>query len=135
MNIDVALNRLRKAVSERPSAAYVLTTSDDGYPHSVYLPVEWERDGIIAEVGARTASNATARPRVSVLYPVRSENDYSLIVDGTAVIEPAAGVNRLRVTPTRAVFHRPGPPADPTSSCTADCVRILAMLPAPQPAR
>jgi hypothetical protein len=132
MNIEVALNRLRKAVSERPSTAYVLTTSDDGYPHSVHLPVAWEHDGIVTEVGARTASNASARPRVSILYPVRSEDDYSLIVDGIAVVEASGSGRRLRVSPTHAVFHRAGPPADPTSSCTSDCVPVLVTLSTPQ---
>jgi pyridoxamine 5'-phosphate oxidase-like protein len=134
MNLEVALNRLRDAVGERSPAAYVLTTSEDGFPHSVHVPVRWEDGRFVAEVGARTAANAAARPRVSLLYPLRREDDYSLIVDGTALVEPADTGGRLRVTPTRAVFHRAGPSPDPTSSCTADCVPVLVTAPAPRPA-
>jgi hypothetical protein len=94
----------------------------------VYAPVRWDGDGLVADVGARTATNAAARPLVSLLYPVRADGDYSLIVDGDAVVEAAADTHRLRVTLTRAVFHRPGAPADPTSSCGADCVPIALPL-------
>jgi len=57
------------------------------------------------------------------------ESDHSFIVDGVAVVEPGERGPRLRVSPTRAVFHRPGTPADPASSCRADCVPVLVTLP------
>jgi hypothetical protein len=62
---------------------------------------------------------------VSLLYPVRSEGDYSLIVDGTAVVESTKDGQRILVTPTKAVLHRPAVVPDPTSSCTADCVPLF----------
>jgi hypothetical protein len=129
MNIEVALGKLRTAVSERGAGAYVLTVAEDGFPHSVYLPVSWIGNELVAEVGARTAANATARPKASVLFPVRSEDDYSLIVDGTATVESSEREHRIRVAPTRAVFHRAGPPADPASTCTSDCRPVLVALP------
>ena len=52
---------------------------------------------------------------VSLLYPVRSEGDYSLIVDG----------RRLCITPTKAVLHRPATAPDPASLCAADCVPLV----------
>jgi hypothetical protein len=117
-----------QAVARERSHAYVVTVADDGAPHTVYAPVCWERDGLVAEVGARTAANAATRPAVSLLYPVRADGGYSLIVDGNAVVEFADAGQRLHVKPTRAVFHRPGAPADPTSSCGADCVPISLPL-------
>jgi hypothetical protein len=117
-----------QAVARERSHAYVVTVAEDGAPHTVYAPVRWERGGLVAEVGARTAANAATRPAVSVLYPVRTDGDYSLIVDGSAVVESADAAPRLRVKPTRAVFHRPGAPADPTSSCGADCVPVALPL-------
>ena len=78
----------------------------------------------VAEVGPTTARNAAARPRVSVLYPVRTDGEYSLIVDGAAIVEPGGEAPRLRVTPSKVVLHRPGPSPDPTSSCGADCVPL-----------
>ena len=126
MSIPVSLEELRTAVAERGPSAYVLTVSDDGHPHAVHGPVRWDGDVLVAEVGRRTAANATARPAVSVLYPVRAAGDYSLIVDGTAVVALGPDGQRLLVTPTKAVLHRPAKVAAPTtSSCDADCVPLL----------
>lgn len=127
MNTPADPTELRGAVSERGPRAYVLTVSPGGQPHAVHLAVQWDADALVAEVGATTAANASARPAVSVLYPVRGDDDYSLIVNGTAVVESRDGRHRLRIAPTRAVLHRDGPPADPaTATCTADCVPVLA---------
>jgi hypothetical protein len=78
------MERLRAAIAERSPTAYVLTVSDDSRSHAVHAPVRWEGDVLSLEVGRRTAANAGARPSVSLLYPLRAEGDYSLIVDGTA---------------------------------------------------
>ncbi len=126
MTVPVALDRLRAAVEERGDAAYLLTVSDDGRPHAVHGRVEWDDDRLSMEVGKRSAANATARSSVSLLYPIRTADDYSLIIDGTAALASTGGANRVLVTPTRAVLHRPSPPVDPTSSCGADCVPLVA---------
>jgi pyridoxamine 5'-phosphate oxidase-like protein len=125
MNLDVALHRLQEAVAERGPGAYVLTVSTDGRPHAVYLNVGWQDDRLVVDVGGSTAANVKARPEISLLFPVRNAGDYSFFVDGRAIVESRDGVNRLTVTPTRAVFHRHGPAPDPTSSCAADCLPVL----------
>jgi hypothetical protein len=135
MNDEIGLVALPIAVRERGPRAYVVTVSGDGYPHTVQAAVQWEPDGLAATVGDRTAANAAARPHISLLYPVRSDEDYSLIVDGTAVVESGAEGHRLLISPTRAVLHRPGPPRDPASSCRADCVPLLSLVPPPRSAR
>lgn len=117
------LTRLKAAVKERGAGAYVVTASPAGRPHVTYAPVCWEGEGLTAEVGSHTALNARENPTVTILFPGRSPDDYSLIVDGAATVE---GKGRLLLTPTRGVFHRPGEPADPASGCTADCVPIFA---------
>ena len=117
------LVELEAVVKERGAGAYVMTASLEGRPHVTYAPVRWEGGRLAADVGARTAHNARVNPVVTLLFPVRSADDYSLIVDGAAAVEPER--QRLFLTPTRAVLHRPGPPADPTSSCTADCVPLF----------
>jgi len=122
MSIPVPLERLRAALEERGPRAYLLTVSDDGRPHAVHCPAGWEGDGVRVTVGRRSAANAAARPAVSLLYPLRTDGDYSLIVDGTAVVE---GEDRLRITPTRAVLHRAAAASDQTSACGADCVPLL----------
>jgi hypothetical protein len=117
------LNRLEAAVKERGAGGYVVTASPTGRPHVTYAPVRWDGEGLAAEVGSHTALNARENPTVTVLFPGRGPEDYSLIVDGAARVE---GKGRLLLTPTRGVFHRPGAPADPASGCSADCVPIFA---------
>ena len=128
MSIPVALDQLRAASDERGSRAYLLTVTDDARPHAVHLELQWEGTSLIAEVGKRTARNATVRPEISLLYPAQQLEEYSLIVDGTAVVEGS----RLTVTPTKAVLHRPAPAPDPTSTCAHDCVPLVGSSPQPQ---
>lgn len=111
-------------VTERGPGVYLVTVSELGGPHTVYTTARWEDGAFIAEAGTTTAANAAARPLVSLLFPVRTHGDYSLIVDGLAKVEAGASGVRLRVNPTKAVLHRQGPSPDPTSSCGADCVPL-----------
>jgi hypothetical protein len=126
MSIPVSLDRLRAAVDERGGHAYVLTVSEDGRPHAVHAPVRWDGDVLAADVGRRSAANATARPSVSLLYPVRAAGDYSLIVDGSAAVVSDGAEPRLLVTPVKAVLHRPAPTPDPAAACAADCVPLVS---------
>jgi hypothetical protein len=73
-------------------------------------------------IGRRTRENALARPAVGVIWPPQSEADYSLIVDGQAVVTG----DSLRITPTRAVLHRPAPAPEPTvpGVCGSDCMEL-----------
>ena len=125
MSIPVSAVDLGAALSEREPGAYVLTVSDDDRPHAVYAVTGWEHGRLTVAVGARTSANAGGRPQVSLLFPVRNESDYSLIVDGVASVEETPEGPRLWLTPTRAVLHRPGTPATATATaCGSDCVRL-----------
>src|SRR6185369_14055457 len=97
MSVPVPLDGLRAAIAERGDHAYVLTVADDGSPHAVHATVMWDGDALVARVGKRTAANVDARPSVSLLYPLRSTTDYSLIVDGTATTVAEADARRLVV--------------------------------------
>lgn len=125
MSIPVALEGLRAALEERGGRAYLLTVSDDARPHAVHVAVQWEGDALVADIGERSAGNAAVRPAVSLLFAVRMEGDYSLIVDGTAVVASGEGGLRLLIKPAKAVLHRPAAAPDPTSACGADCVPLL----------
>ena len=130
MSIPVAVDDLRTALAERPSSAYLLTVSDDGRPHAVHVALSWDGDRLAADVGRRTAANAAARPNaVSLVFPVRNADDYSLIVDGTASVATGdaadGGERRVRIAPTKAVLHRPAAAPDPASACGSDCVPLL----------
>jgi hypothetical protein len=122
---------LRALVTERGPGVYLVTVSAQGGPHTVYTTARWEDGALFAEAGTTTAANAAARPLVSLLFPVRADGDYSLIVDGLATVDAIEHGARLRITPTKAVLHRQGPSPDPTSSCGADCVPLpLLTMPA-----
>jgi hypothetical protein len=131
MSVPVPLEKLRAALAERGDGAYLLTVSDDAAPHAVHVRVAWDGEALAVDVGRRSAANAAARPRVSLLYAVRTEGDYSVIVDGTATAVPGAAEPRLRITPSRAVMHRAAAAPDPSASCGADCVPLLDPSPAP----
>lgn len=135
MSIAVPVDGLRAALAERAPSAYLLTVSDDGRPHAVHSPVSWEGDQLCAEVGKRSTANASARPAVSLLFPLRAAGDYSLIVDGSAVVSTRADGNRLLITPTWAVLHRaaPAPATAPAEGCGADCVPLLPADGPPRP--
>ena len=120
MSIPVPVERLREALAERGDAAYLLTVSDEARPHAVHVPLRWDGDALVVEVGKRTAANAAARPGVSLLCPVREPADYSLIIDGTAAVVGS----ELRITPTKGVLHRPAAAPDPASACGHDCVDL-----------
>jgi hypothetical protein len=105
--------------------AFLPTVSDDTRPHAVECPVRWEGDALAVEVGTRSATNAAARPGVSLLFPARAAGDYSLIVDGSAAVVPGVERRGVLITPTRAVLHRPAAAPDPSSACGADCVPLL----------
>lgn len=125
MTVPVPLEKLRAALEERGGSAYLLTVAGDARPHAVHVSVRWQGDALAVEVGKRSAVNAAARPLVSLLYPPSAAGGYSLIVDGTAASAPPGEGQRLLITPTLAVLHRPAVEPDPTASCAADCVPLL----------
>ena len=111
MSIPVALPELR-AATERFAFAYLLTVSDNGRAHVVAVMPEWASDDgtlSIGNLGRRTAANTTARPGLSLLWPPASAADYTLIVDGDALVTD----DGLIFTPTNAVLHHPAAPAAP----------------------
>ena len=124
MSIPVALERLEYETPRFAHAPYLLTVSDDGRPHAVAVAAAWEGGTLAMAVGKRSARNAAVRPEVSLLWPPNEPGGYSLIVDGTAA--SASGGDRIAVTPTSAVLHRPAATADAArQGCSADCVPLL----------
>ena len=125
MSIPVPLEGLGAAIAERGPRAYLLTVSEDGRPHAVHVALAWDGDQLVADVGRRSAANVAARPALSLLYALRTSDDYSLIVDGNAVVTSHDGRSRLRITATSAILHRPAAVPDPASTCQADCVPVM----------
>jgi hypothetical protein len=104
MSVEVPLDELPGAVAER-DFAYLLTVGEDGRPRAVAVVVRAEGHELRAEVGHRTAANASARPAVSLVFPPAGTDRFSLVVDGTATVQ-ADGATVV-VTATWAVRHRP----------------------------
>jgi len=101
MSIPVPLEELRDEIARRGDAAFVITSGEAG-PHVVSARIAWSDDVLAAGAGSRTAANVAARPAVTLLWPAAHSDDYSLIVDGTAIV--AEGM--LEITPSKAVQHR-----------------------------
>ena len=122
MSIPVDLSKLAQ-VLERYRFAYLLTASERGAPHAVAVtPVLQGGELVVGETGRRTRDNAQQRPDVALIWPPQSQADYSLIVDGQAVVAGAG----LRIVPARAVLHRPAPASQAAApgACGSDCVEI-----------
>ncbi|MFC6238065.1 pyridoxamine 5'-phosphate oxidase family protein [Longivirga aurantiaca] len=102
MSIAVPLEDLAAKLADYPWG-YLVTVRDDGRAQSLAVPTVVEGGTLVATVGRRTAENAVARPGVTLAFPGASGADYSLIVDGDAHVEG----DRMEVTPTWAVMHRP----------------------------
>ena len=105
MSIAVAIDRLGEEMARFGDSAFVLTTSDDGRPHISHVAVT-HADGMLhCTVGRSSAGNARSRAQIAVLWPPTSTDGFSLIVDADATVDGS----ELRLTPTKAVLHRPAP--------------------------
>ena len=105
MSIPVALDEVRAVAGDQAPFAYLLTVSEDARPHLVAIVPVIGDDAIACDVGRTSCANASARPNVSLVWPPATVGDYSLIVDGEASVDGSV----VRITPTRAVRHRPAP--------------------------
>ena len=105
MSVPVPLDELAARLAEYPWG-YLVTVKDDGRAQTLAVPTEAIDGSLVASVGARTAANAIARPNVTMVFPGASGQNFSLIVDGDAHVDG----NRISVTPTWAVLHRPALP-------------------------
>jgi hypothetical protein len=119
MSIPVAIDDLAAATGEY-GWAYLLTVRDDLRPHIVAVTPSWDGEQLTMAVGHGTASNAAARPSISLCYPPVVDGGYSLIVDGEATVD-AEGI--VRFAPTGAVLHRPAPDgfSGSATGCGNDC--------------
>ena len=102
MSIEVPLDELESRLAQYPWG-YLVTVRDDGRAQSLAVPTLMVDGALIATIGRGAALNATARPSVTLLFPGASGQEQSLIVDGEARAEG----DRIEVTPTWAVLHRP----------------------------
>ena len=118
MSVPVPLDALAAQLGAYGPVAFVVTTSDDGRPHTVSVTIELDGGVLRAAVGRTTATNAAARSSVTLLWPPAADPRYSLIVDADAVVDGTPGVDaELSMTPGRAVQHRQADVGDDVPSC------------------
>ena len=102
MSIAVPLDELADRLAGYPWG-YLVTVRDDGRAQSLAIPTRYVDGALIATVGRGTATNATTRPNVTLLFPGPTGEELSLIVDGAATVTD----DQVAVAPTWAVLHRP----------------------------
>ena len=103
MSISVPLEELADEVSKR-GPGYLLTTAEGSRPHVVHLQFAVDGSELRADVGRSAVRNIGMQPAVTLLWPPDEDGGYSLIVDGTAMVE---GEATAVVAATGAVLHRP----------------------------
>ncbi len=125
MSIPVELEGLAEAIEERSIGPYLLTSDDDGRPHTTAINLRWEGETLVGPCGRSTGRNIGDRPLVSVLWPPNEPGGYSLIVDADATAGGDEGSLVATLRPTHAILHRPAEVPDPTTDCAHDCKPVL----------
>ncbi|MEO6941428.1 MAG: hypothetical protein ABI238_01600 [Terrimesophilobacter sp.] len=121
MGKTVNMRGIEKAIADY-GFAYLITVADGDRIHtSVVQPTVEGECLIVPSPSDRVQANTGQRPKISLVWPPREPDGYSLIVDGVAQF----GADNLRVIPSRAILHRPDIIAAPDGdSCVADCIEI-----------
>ena len=125
MSIPVAPDELAEAMSGF-DGGYLLTTSAQGRVKVVAVDPEVSGNTLVLTgPGKGSAGNVAANPLVTVVFWPQQHHGYSLIVDG----EARGDQDRIEVTATGVVLHRPashadGPMAASDDGCGNDCQRL-----------
>jgi hypothetical protein len=119
VSVPVPVEKLQEASEEYGTAAFLLTTGNDGRAKVASVEVRFDGAGLALDVGGGSAANASARPLVTLFWPPPTPGGYSLIVDADATVDGAT----VRLAPSRGVLHRPATSGVPSGhdGCAADC--------------
>ena len=120
MSVKVDLDEMSSALADF-SFAYLITVGDDRRAHTIAVqPVLTDGVFDVGVAGATTSRNVEGQPNVTLVWPPSAAGGYSLIVDGTGLIDGS-----LKVTPGRAVLHRRAAEApDSPTGRAHDCVPL-----------
>lgn len=123
MSVPVELEALRDELAGRERPAYLVTAGEEGAPHLVAAYLRWSDGAFETGCGNTSALNLAWRPAASVVVPPDEVGGYSLIFDATA--EVVEGPERLvRLTPTKAVLHRPAADSGDPGAGGHDCAPL-----------
>ena len=123
MSVAVELESLRAQIASAGADVFLLSVRDGSRPHAVSALVSWDGDDLVVPATRRSSSNVSEASSVTLLWP-SSGQEYSLIVDGTAVVDGDV----LRITPTHAVLHRSVLAAAPSGHSDGDDPRCKPVL-------
>jgi hypothetical protein len=102
VSIPVSLPDLADTLGRYPWG-YFVTVGPDLRAHSLAVPTQF-RDGSLHFAGGRSSrANASAMPEVTMVFPPQQPGEYSLILDGAAVVVG----DDISFTPSHAILHRP----------------------------
>ncbi len=122
MSVKVDLDQLAEALADF-TFAYLITVGDDYRAHTVAVePVYTEGVLDVGPAGGHTRRNLAEHGDVTLVWPPREPDGYTLIVDGHGQV----GDDSARVVPNRAVLHRKAAPDSPAAAtgCVHDCVPL-----------
>jgi hypothetical protein len=129
MSVKVDLDRLSDTLSDF-AFGYLITVGDDFRAHTVAIDPALSDGALhIGSIGNTNRRNVIQHADVTLLWPPRKPDGYSLIVDGRGEVRG----DGLCVTPVRAVPPRPAPPrrAAVTTAChspRAESTRPFAII-------
>ena len=86
----------------------MVTTGPDGRPHTTQVHFELDGQTLRAPARRKTIRNIGEQPLVALLWPPRSDDDYNLIIDGTATVVDVNddGLGYASIEATHAILHR-----------------------------
>ena len=113
MSIEVPIDKLPNTVATC-GWCFVVTSGPSG-AHVLSLSPTWSTSGeaVFSVASRRLSSNIEVAGAVTLVFPPFAAGEldgYSLIVDASASMSES-DIGTLRCRPTRAVWHRPPPPA------------------------
>lgn len=123
MSIPVDVDALRDELAGHDRPAYVVTAGNTGSPHIVATFLAWDDGAFTSGCGGTTARNLAQRPQVSVVVPSNEPGGYSLIFDAIGEVVPGERPT-VRLTPQKAVLHRPAAGPDDGGGCGHDCAPL-----------
>lgn len=121
MSKPVDMQALGKTVADY-DFAYLITIADGDRIHTSAVQPTFDGENLfVTAPSSRVQANTGQRPNVSLVWPPREPDGYSLIIDGAAQLED----DNLRVVPSRAILHHPEIIAPPDGdSCVSDCIEL-----------
>jgi hypothetical protein len=106
---EAEFDDIRRLIGEFGSRATLVTVGESLRPHIVTTMIAIDGDRLVADVGARTRSNAITHPGLTLVWDPDGDGEYQLILDGNTddVGEPnEREVSTLRIAVVGGILHR-----------------------------